>query len=322
MADDVMTDGEWAIEAENMRVDYGDTVAVKGLTLKIPYGEVYGLVGANGAGKTSTFSVWATLIEPTYGNVKVGGVDILEDPDLARKMISYMPDLAPVPSDLKVWEFLDLFARSYGYGAVDGRERWVECLKMVDLWDKRNDFCKDLSRGMKQRVNLAKAILHDPKVIILDEPASGMDPQSRAKLRMILKKMAGQGTTVVVSSHILNELSDMCSSVGILHHGELIDHGALQEVVDRGEEGESEMLILVAGEQVEGVAGLKDLIEEKFGDFDLNPVVMKGGLVVNVRGGMDGQAEVLTKLVAEGVRIRSYAPLGSGIEQRLMEING
>ncbi len=315
------TDGEWAIEAENMRVDYGNTVAVKGLTLKIPYGEVYGLVGANGAGKTSTFSVWATLIKPTYGNVKVGGVDVLENPDKARKMMAYMPDLAPVPSDLKVWEFLDLFARSYGYSASEGKERWTDCLRMVSLWEKRNDFCKDLSRGMKQRVNLAKAILHHPKVIILDEPASGMDPQSRVQLRLILKEMAAQGTTVVVSSHILNELSDMCSSVGILHHGELIDEGELQEVVDRGAGDVSEVLILVAGDQVGKIAELKQCIDVKFAGQNLQPMMAKGGVVVRVSGGMDGQADLLKQLVSEGIEVRSYAPLGSGIEQRLMEIN-
>jgi ABC-2 type transport system ATP-binding protein len=321
MVNDETIATKWAIEAENMRVDYGNTVAVKGLTLKIPYGEVYGLVGSNGAGKTSTFSVWATLIQPTYGNVKVGGVDILESPDKARKMMAYMPDLAPVPSDLKVWEFLDLFARSYGYSASEGKERWTDCLNMVDLWDKRNDFCKDLSRGMKQRVNLAKAILHHPKVIILDEPASGMDPQSRAKLRVILKKMAAEGTTVVVSSHILNELSDMCTSVGILHHGELIDHGELQQVVDRGEGGEAQILILVAGEQALKIAELKKYLDEKHAAQNLEPTIMKGGVVVTVSGGMDEQAALLTQLVNEGIEIRSYAPLGSGIEQRLMEIN-
>lgn len=321
MGKDEMSDsaGEWAIEAENMRVDYGDTVAVKGLTLRIPYGEVYGLVGANGAGKTSTFSVWATLMQPTYGNVKIGGVDILESPDKARKMMAYMPDLAPVPSDLKVWEFLDLFARSYGYSASEGKARWTDCLNMVDLWDKRNDYCRDLSRGMKQRVNLAKAILHHPKVVILDEPASGMDPQSRAKLRLILKKMAAQGSTVVVSSHILNELSDMCSSVGILHHGELIDDGALQEVVDRGEGGESKMLILVSGEQAVKIGELKKFLDDEHAD--LGAEIMKGGVVVDITGGMDEQADFLSTLVARGFKIRSYASLGSGIEQRLMEIN-
>ena len=315
------TNSVWAIEAEDMRVDYGSTVAVKGLTLRIPYGEVYGLVGANGAGKTSTFSVWATLLKPTYGNIKVGGVDILENPAEARKMMAYMPDLAPVPSDLKVWEFLDLFARSYGYSAKEGKERWVECLKMVDLWDKRNDFCKGLSRGMKQRVNLAKAILHYPKVIILDEPASGMDPKSRSQLREILKRMAAQGSTVVVSSHILNELHDMCSSVGILHHGELVDHGGLQEVVDRGEGDEVQMLILVAGDQAKETEALKLLIEEKFADKNLKPKLLKGGVVVNVHGGMQEQAFILTELVSSGVKVRSYTPVGSGIEQRLIDIN-
>ena len=319
-ASDVKSD-QWAIEAEDMRVDYGTTVAVKGLTLRIPYGEVYGLVGANGAGKTSTFSVWATLLKPTYGNVKIGGVDILEKPAEARKMLAYMPDLAPVPSDLKVWEFLDLYARSYGYSAKEGKERWEECLKMVDLWEKRNDFCKGLSRGMKQRVNLAKAILHHPKVIILDEPASGMDPKSRAQLRTILKRMAKQGSTVVVSSHILNELSDMCSSVGILHHGKLIDHGELQQVIDRGVDDEVQILILVAGDQVKDTEALKSLIANRFDSESLQPTLSRGGVVVNVKGGMEEQAALLTDLIQEGVQIRSYAPIGSGIEQRLMEIN-
>lgn len=311
--------GDWAVETVNMRVDYGDMVAVKGLTLQIKYGEVYGLVGANGAGKTSTFSVWATLMQPTYGDVKIGGVDILENPEKARRMMAYMPDLAPVPSDLKVWEFLDLFARSYGYSAAAGKARWKECLEMVDLWDKRNNFCKDLSRGMKQRVNLAKAILHHPKVLILDEPASGMDPQSRAKLRDILKKMAAKGTTIVVSSHILNELSDMCSSVGILHKGELIDHGPLQDVVDRGGVEQSEMLVLLAGEQVEEIDKLIDFLEND--EFEHHEMRLKGGVVLMVDGGMAGQADLLTRLVQHGFRVRSYLPLGSGIEQRLMGLN-
>jgi len=313
------TVGVWAIEAENMRVDYGSTVAVKGLNLRIPYGEVYGLVGANGAGKTSTFSVWATLMKPTYGDVKVGGVDILEYPEQARKMLAYMPDLAPVPSDLKVWEFLDLFARAYGLSASESRKRWTECLKMVDLWEKRNDFCKNLSRGMKQRVNLAKAILHEPKVVILDEPASGMDPQSRAKLRIILKKMAAQGTTIIVSSHILNELSDMCSSVGILHHGVLMDDGELQQVVDRSQSEMTQFLVLVAGDQVAKIDELKDLLDSQYPE--LKAMVSKGGVVINLGGGMNEHAAMLKKLVDEGVEIRYFAPLGSAIEKRLMEID-
>ena len=313
------SDPQWAIEAENMRVDYGDMVAVKGLNLKIPFGEVYGLVGANGAGKTSTFSVWATLMQPTYGNVKIGGIDILEQPARARKMMAYMPDLAPVPSDLKIWEFLDLFARSYGYSRKESALRWEKCLEMVDLWDKRNDFCKNLSRGMKQRVNLAKAIIHFPKVLILDEPASGMDPQSRAKLRDILKLMAADGTTIVISSHILNELSDMCTSVGILHKGELIDNGPLQEVVDRGASDKNEMLILLAGDQSEEIGKLVRFLENE--PVDYAPQRAKGGVIFSVGGSMVGQGKILTKLTQNGFLVRTYMPTGSGIEQRLNEIN-
>ncbi len=310
---------QWAIEAENMRVDYGDMVAVRGLNLKIPFGEVYGLVGANGAGKTSTFSVWATLMQPTYGNVKIGGVDILEHPAEARKMMAYMPDLAPVPSDLKIWEFLDLFARSYGYSRKESARRWKKCLEMVDLWGKKDDFCKNLSRGMKQRVNLAKAIIHFPKVLILDEPASGMDPQSRAKLRDILKLMAADGTTVVISSHILNELSDMCTSVGILHKGELLDNGPLQEVVDRGASDVNEMLVLLAGDQNTEIEKLMAFLSSKSDAFAAK--IAKGGVILKVAGSMKGQAELLTLLTLEGFHIRTYVPTGSGIEQRLIEIN-
>jgi len=314
-----LLDQSWAIEAENMRVDYGDMVAVKGLNLKIPFGEVYGLVGANGAGKTSTFSVWATLMQPTYGNVKIGGIDILEQPAEARKMMAYMPDLAPVPSDLKIWEFLDLFARSYGYSRKESARRCKKCLEMVDLWEKRNDFCKNLSRGMKQRVNLAKAIIHFPKVLILDEPASGMDPQSRVKLRDILKLMAADGTTVVISSHILNELSDMCTSVGILHKGELIDNGPLQEVVDRGASDINEMLVLLVGDQGAEIEKLITYLENESAGY--SPMRAKGGVVLNVDRGMKGQGELLSKLTEEGFLIRTYMPTGSGIEQRLIEIN-
>lgn len=307
---------DWAIEAKDMRVDYGETVAVRGLTMQIPFGEVYGLVGANGAGKTSTFSVWATLRKPTYGQVKLAGYDLLEDPQEARKVMAYMPDLAPVPSDLKVWEFLDMFARCYGLAGAAAGSRWHECLELVDLLDKKNERCSDLSRGMKQRVNLAKAILHRPKVLILDEPASGMDPASRAKLRDILKTLAAQGATVVISSHILNELSDMCSSVGILHKGELVDDGAFQAVVDRGGGDEAEVAIMLAdrSREAEMVAFLESCAEVFRVERKLESVV------ASIATGAETQAAVLAKLVGNGFPVRSYSQAGSGIERRLLDI--
>ena len=205
-----------AIKMVDLRVDYGDFAAVDSLSLSVPFGEVFGLVGPNGAGKTSSFKVLATLMEPTFGEVFLCGIDIALQPEKARRVLGYMPDLAPVPSDLKCWEFLDLYAAAHGLEEQERHDRITECLQKVDLEDKRQAICSTLSRGMKQRLVLAKTLLHRPKVMLLDEPASGMDPVSRVALRRILKELAAEGTTVIVSSHILSELSDMCTSIGFM----------------------------------------------------------------------------------------------------------
>lgn len=223
--------GPPAIEIVDLRVDYGDFVAVDDVSLTVPPGEVFGLVGPNGAGKTSTFRVLATLMEPTYGEVRLAGIDILEKPREARRLLGYMPDLAPVPSDLKVWEFLDLFAEAHDLGsAAERRQRLDEGLAEVALEDKRHVYCKTLSRGQTQRLVLAKTLLHRPKVMILDEPASGMDPLSRRGLRFALRRLADQGTTVFVSSHILGELAEMCSSLCVMNRGKLLASGTVDEV--------------------------------------------------------------------------------------------
>jgi ABC-2 type transport system ATP-binding protein len=202
-----------AIEIRDLRVDYGNFVAVNDISLTVDPGEVYGMVGPNGAGKSSTFRVLATLNRPTYGDVKLCGLDLFEQTEDARRLLGYMPDLAPVPSDLKAWEFLDLYAHAYGLGSSKKRrERIDQCLEEVHLNDKRDAWCRALSRGQTQRLVLAKCLLHRPRVIVLDEPASGMDPLSRRDLRMTLRKLASDGVAVIVSSHILSELADMCTS--------------------------------------------------------------------------------------------------------------
>src|SRR5436189_2372890 len=220
-----------AIDIRSLRVDYGNFVAVDDLTLTVPPGEVFGLVGPNGAGKTSTFRVITTLMEPTYGEVFLDGVDIFEDIESARRIIGYMPDLAPVPTDLKVWEFLDFHANAYGIGTrAQRRERVAECLEEVALTEQRNNWCRALSRGQTQRVVLAKTLLHRPRVLILDEPASGLDPLARRDLRNALRKLAKAGATVFVSSHILSELAEMCSSLCVMNHGRLLASGTTDEV--------------------------------------------------------------------------------------------
>ena len=226
-----MTASPPAIDIRELRVDYGNFVAVNDLTLSVPEGEVFGLVGPNGAGKTSTFRVLATLQTPTYGSVKVGGIDIFEAPEEARRILGYMPDLAPVPSDMKAWEFLDLSCESFlGGSAVERRTRWEECLEIVQLADRRDAMCKSLSRGQTQRLVLARTLLHRPRVMILDEPASGMDPLSRRNLRLTLRRLAAEGTTIFVSSHILGELAELCTSLCVMNRGMLLSSGTADEV--------------------------------------------------------------------------------------------
>ena len=219
------------IKTVDLRVDYGDVHAVRDVNLAIPAGEIFGLIGPNGAGKTSTIKVLATLQEPTYGEVFVGGIDVAEAPQEVHKILGYMPDFPPVYDDLKVWEFLDLFASAYFVPGQRKSARIDECIQTANLEQKRQAMCGTLSRGMRQRLILAKTLLHEPKVLLLDEPASGLDPMARIELRNMLKTLTGQGKTVLVSSHILTELSDFCSSIGIMETGRMVVQGKIDDII-------------------------------------------------------------------------------------------
>ncbi|MGJ8673550.1 ABC transporter ATP-binding protein [Rubritalea sp.] len=222
-----------SVLVHDLRIDYGSHLAVNGINLEIPVGKIYGLVGPNGAGKTSTFKALASLLTPTHGTITLNGYNATTHQRLAQANIGYMPDMAPVSSDLKVWEFLDMFAGSHGLRGETKTERINTCLEQVDLSGEKNLMCTALSRGMMQRLVLAKTILHKPQLLILDEPASGMDIKSRVKLRNVLRDICQQGSTVLISSHILPELTQMCDMIGILHKGSLLDSGNVDEVLHR-----------------------------------------------------------------------------------------
>jgi len=221
------------IQTVDMRVDYGDLTAVHDLNLTIAAGEVFGLIGPNGAGKTSTIRVLATLLRPTYGVVRIGGFDVEERPADVHRILGYMPDAPPVYDDLKCWEMLDVFARAYFIDRRERRRRVEQCLADVELTAKRHVMAGSLSRGMKQRLVLAKTLLHDPLVLLLDEPASGLDPIARIELRNVLRALAARGRAVLVSSHILTELSDFCTSIGIMEQGAMIESGRIDAIVGR-----------------------------------------------------------------------------------------
>jgi len=305
-----------AIKIVDLRVDYGDFAAVDSLSLTVPSGEVFGLVGPNGAGKTSSFKVLATLMEPTFGEVFLCGIDIALQPERARRVLGYMPDLAPVPTDLKCWEFLDLYAAAHGLGENARRTRIGECLAKVDLEEKRQAICSNLSRGMKQRLVLAKTLLHRPKVMLLDEPASGMDPVSRAALRKTLRELAAEGTTVLVSSHILSELSDMCTSVGFMAGGKLVDAGKTDEVLAR--QGSAQRQIKVQLLDEGSVAACKEALAAAGIEG-----ASSGGRVVSLA--MDGEGEeqvaLLRRLVERGLPVRSFEERRTSIEDVLLDLD-
>ncbi len=303
-----------ALEIESLRVDYGDFTAVHDLTLALAPGEIFGLVGPNGAGKTSTIRVLATLLEPTYGEIRIAGHDLFEEPEAVHEVIGYMPDLAPVIPDLKVWEFLDLYAASYGLKGAAKRERVDAVLAKVKLADKRKLFGRELSRGMTQRVVLAKTLLHEPKLLLLDEPASGMDPIARRDLRMILQELARDGAAVVISSHILSELSGMCTSVGIMHEGRLMNHGSMATVLSSLEVGRVE----VEMEVLEGVEAAIELLEAR---EEVTDVKADGSRVAfTLTGDKGAQSALLAALVGAGAAVSAYTPARSDIESLLMKL--
>lgn len=306
---------ELAIEIKDLRVDYGDFVAVDDVSLAIPSGVVYGLVGPNGAGKTSTFRVLTTLMEPTYGEVFVEGLDIFEKAEQAREVMGYMPDLAPVPSDLKLWEFLDFHADTHRLGGKRARrERVDECLATVNLSEKRNSWCKELSRGQTQRLVLAKTLLHRPKVLILDEPASGLDPLSRRDLRVALQNLAKEGATVIVSSHILSELAEMCSSLCVMNQGKLLASGTVDEVRKALGRAERKLTVVTYGDP----EAVSHWLHQKQGVSELKVDGSRVGF--KFVGEDEDQERLLRELLNERLSIRSFEEGSSSFEDILVEV--
>ncbi len=292
---------ETAVEIRDLRVDYDDFVAVNDLSLAIPRGEVMGWVGPNGAGKTSTFRVMTMLLEPTYGEVRLGGLDIIEEPRKVRKILGYMPDMAPVPTDLKVWEFLEFYAHAHKLGSRRSRKMRVEeCLEKVSLQTKRDAFCKNLSRGQTQRLVLAKTLLHRPEVLILDEPASGLDPVSRKELRKTVQQVAAEGATVLISSHILSELDEMCSSLCILNQGKLVANGTAAEIRSKFGDGTRRLIIEIMGE----TEPLREWMSQRSRVSQIE--VKENEVRCHFTGSPDEQSDLMRDLAIAEFRLRTF----------------
>lgn len=221
------------IELRGLTHRYGSFIALDQLSLKVPKGDLHGFVGPNGAGKTTTMRILATLLKPTSGQALVDGSDVALHPRDVRRVVGYMPDFFGVYDRLKTWEYLDFYARCYGFDAWKRRCTIDGMLELVGLTDKRDNYVDELSRGMKQRLCLARALIHDPALLLLDEPASGMDPRARSEMKTILRTLKSLGKTVLISSHILPELSEMCDSLTIIDHGRLVFSGTVEALGQR-----------------------------------------------------------------------------------------
>jgi ABC-2 type transport system ATP-binding protein len=218
------------IELNNFGKQYGDFTAVENLNLKIEAGEMFGFIGPNGAGKSTTIRFLATLLKASHGEGVVNGHSVTRDPISVRRSVGYMPDNFGVYDGMKVWEFLDFFAVAYQVPRARRKAVLSDVLELLDLTHKRDDFVNGLSRGMKQRLCLAKTLVHDPPVLILDEPSSGLDPRARLEVKALLKELRRMGKTILISSHILTELADCCTSIGIIERGQLLLHGPIEKV--------------------------------------------------------------------------------------------
>ena len=219
------------IEVHDLTKKYAELFAIHKIELKLDKGDVFGFIGPNGAGKTTTMRILATLLNPTWGEAYVGGYSIYTKPKEIRRIIGYMPDFFGVYDNIKVIEYLEFFAAAYRIKGPARRKICDQVLELVDLGYKRNELVTSLSRGMTQRLGLARVLLHDPQVLLLDEPASGLDPRARIEIRTLLKELRNMGKTIMVSSHILPELADICNKIGIIERGELIVNADVADVM-------------------------------------------------------------------------------------------
>lgn len=301
------------IELNDFTKVYGELTAVDHLNLRIPQGEMFGFIGPNGAGKSTTIRFLTTLLKATEGGGTVNGFSVNDQPMEVRRSIGYMPDSFGVYDGMRVWEFLDFFAAAYQIPRARRKQVIGDVLELLDLTYKRDDYVSGLSRGMKQRLCLAKTLVHDPPVLVLDEPASGLDPRARLEVKALLKELRKMGKTILISSHILTELADCCTSIGIIERGTLLMHGPINEVY-RKIMGNSTVEVRFLEKMETGLAVIRSF------DATRNVDVFDHQATVELECGSEGVAELLETMLSQGVRLHSFAEKEPTLEDVFMMV--
>lgn len=301
------------VKIESLRRHFGNTKAVDGITFTFSSGHVFGFVGPNGAGKTTTMRILATLDDPTDGDATIDGCSVVDDPEAARRLVGFMPDSLPTHRDMTVHEYLDFFARAYGLRSP-GRNSVIERVQeFTNLTGIRQKLLRALSKGMKQRVSLARAMLHDPPVLVLDEPAAGLDPRARIELRELLKILAQQGKAILISSHILTELAEICNGAVIIEQGRILREGLLEEIVA----AETVVRTVV----MRSHAPVADLHRELLQTPLVHEARVVGAVVeADINGGDDACGELLYQLVTKGYRIVEFHQKQLDLEDVFMTV--
>jgi ABC-2 type transport system ATP-binding protein len=301
------------IETHELTKMYGELYALNRLNLTLQQGDVYGFIGPNGAGKTTTMRILATLLNPSWGEATVCGYSIYTGSKEIRRVIGYMPDFFGVYDDMKVIEYLEFFASAYRIKGAARRKICEEVLELVDLTYKRDALVTSLSRGMTQRLGLARTLLHDPQVLLLDEPASGLDPRARIEMRALLKELRTMGKTILVSSHILPELADICNKIGIIEQGCLLVNG---EVTDVMKQVRTDVVLNIAvAERMTDAASLLENQPEVESVLDKN-----GVLVVKLNEGINHYGFLANRLIEQGYELTLFKEDEINLETAFMHL--
>lgn len=301
------------LSIHGLKKKFGNFQALNGLDMEIEEGALYGFVGPNGAGKTTAIRIITGLLLPDEGTVEIAGKDALKYREEVKDEFGYVPDEFGMYDNLKVWEYMEFFASCYGLTGLVGRNRCNELLEQVKLADRADAFVDSLSRGMKQRLCLARALIHDPKLLVLDEPTSGMDPRTRMEFKELLKELCADGKTILVSSHILSELSQMCTDIAIIDAGKIVLSGNMFDILQKVNDS-NPLLIKVYDRKDAAIRLLRE-------DPTVKTIAIReDDIAVRFHGGHDAEAALLRRLVESGIPVNGFIREQGDLESIFMQI--